>query len=60
MKAHTPNSTFTIGGVPCSADKFVVTESSVHRINFCTESPSIANLHTATSNRKKQQLNNHL
>jgi hypothetical protein len=31
------NSTFAIGGVPCSADSFVVAESSVPRINICAE-----------------------
>jgi hypothetical protein len=34
------NSTFAIGGVSCSADSFVVTESSVLRINICGESPA--------------------
>jgi len=29
------NSTFTIGGVSCSEDCFIVTESSVLRINIC-------------------------
>ena len=36
----TANSTFAIGGVSCSADSFVVTESSVLRINICGESPA--------------------
>jgi len=31
------NSTFAIGGAPCSADSFVVAESSVLRINICAE-----------------------
>ena len=31
------NSTFAIGGVSCSADSFVVAESSVLRINICGE-----------------------
>ncbi len=35
VKARTHNSTFAIGGVLCSADSFVVTESSVLRINIC-------------------------
>jgi hypothetical protein len=40
------NSTFAIGGVLCSADSFVVTESSVLRINICLKSLPIANLQT--------------
>ena len=36
----TANSTFAIGGVQCSADTFVVTESSVLRINICAEKPA--------------------
>lgn len=31
------NSKFTLGGVSCSADSFVVTESSVLPINICGE-----------------------
>ena len=34
------NSTFAIGGVSCSADTFVVAESSVLRINICAEKPA--------------------
>jgi hypothetical protein len=34
MKARTHNSTLAIGGVSCSADSFVVAESSVLRINI--------------------------
>jgi len=34
------NSTFAIGGVSCSADSFVVAESSVLRTNFCAEKPA--------------------
>ncbi|MDP1727389.1 MAG: hypothetical protein Q8M15_11450 [Bacteroidota bacterium] len=34
------NSTFAIGGVSCSADSFVVTESSVLRINICGKKPA--------------------
>jgi len=34
------NSTFAIGGVSCSADSFVVTESSVLRMNICAEKPA--------------------
>ena len=33
----TPNSTFAIGGVSCSADSLVVAESFVLRINFSGE-----------------------
>ncbi len=36
----TANSTFAIGGVLCSADSFVFTESSVLRMNICTEKPA--------------------
>jgi len=34
------NSTFAIGGVSCFADSFVVTESSVLRINICGKKPA--------------------
>jgi hypothetical protein len=34
------NSTFAIGGVSCSADSFVVAESSVLRMNICTKKPA--------------------
>jgi hypothetical protein len=34
------NSRFAIGGVSCSADSFVVTGSSVLRINICAENPA--------------------
>jgi hypothetical protein len=34
------NSTLAIGGVSCSADSFVVAESSVFRTNFCAKSPA--------------------
>ena len=34
------NSTFAIGGVSCSADSFVVTESAVLRMNICAEKPA--------------------
>ena len=37
------NSTFAIGGASCSADSFVVTESSVLRMNICAENHAIAN-----------------
>ena len=35
------NSTFAIGGVSCSADSFVVTDSSVLRMKFCGKSPAL-------------------
>jgi len=34
------NSRFAIGGVSCSVDSFVVTESSVLRMNICAEKPA--------------------
>jgi len=34
------NSTFAIGGVSCSADSFVVAESSVLQMNICAEKPA--------------------
>jgi hypothetical protein len=34
------NSTFAIGGVSCSADSFVVAESSVLRTGICGENPA--------------------
>ena len=34
------NSTFAIGGVRCSADTFVVAESSVFRINIYAKNPA--------------------
>ena len=34
------NSIFAIGGVSCSADSFVVAESSVLRISICAEKPA--------------------
>jgi hypothetical protein len=37
---RTANSTFAIGGVSCSADSLVVTESFVLRINFCGKNPA--------------------
>jgi len=39
-EARTANSTFAIGGVSCSADSFVVAESSVLRINICAKKPA--------------------
>jgi hypothetical protein len=41
------NSTFAIGGVSCSADTFVVTESFVLRINICGKKPA----HRKSANR---------
>ncbi len=40
MKKPAPNSTFAIGGVSCSAESFVVTESAVLRMNICAEKPA--------------------
>ena len=37
---RTANSTFAIGGVSCSGDSFVVTESSVLRMNICAKKPA--------------------
>jgi hypothetical protein len=39
-RSSAANSTFAIGGVSRSADSFVVTESSVLRINICAENPA--------------------
>jgi hypothetical protein len=36
------NSTFAIGGVSSPLDNFVVTESSVLRINFCSKIATFA------------------
>ena len=44
------NSTFAIGGVSCSADSFVVAESSVLRINICGKKPA----HRKSAKRYKQ------
>ena len=41
------NSTFAIGGFSFSADSFVVIESSVLRMNICTEKPA----HRKSANR---------
>ena len=40
IEQHTANSTFAIGGVSCSADSFVVTESFVLRMNICAKNPA--------------------
>ncbi len=34
------NSTLTIGGVSCTADRFLVAERSVLRTNICAEKPA--------------------
>jgi hypothetical protein len=39
-ESRTHNSTFAIGGVSCSADSFVVAESSVLRINISGRKPA--------------------
>jgi hypothetical protein len=39
-EARTANSTFALGGVSCSADSFVVAESSVLRINISGKNPA--------------------
>jgi len=44
------NSTFAISGVLCSADSFVVAESSVLRINICGEKPA----YRKSANRYRQ------
>ena len=44
------NSTFAIGGVSCSADSFVVAESSVLRINICGKKPA----HRKSAKRYRQ------
>ncbi len=49
-EAHAHNSTFAIGGVSCSADTFLVIESSVLRINICGEKPA----HRKSAKRYRQ------
>lgn len=44
------NSTYPKGGVSCSKDSFADKESSVPRINICTEKPAILNLQTVSGN----------
>jgi hypothetical protein len=46
-KTPAGNSTFAIGGVSCSADSFVVAESSALRIKICAENPA----HRKSANR---------
>jgi hypothetical protein len=40
QESRTHNSTSAIGGVSCSAESFVVKESSVLRMNICGEKPA--------------------
>ncbi len=40
MKSTGHNSTFAIGGVLCLEGSFVIKESSVLRMNICTEKPA--------------------
>ncbi|MCB9309489.1 MAG: hypothetical protein H6567_05465 [Lewinellaceae bacterium] len=47
MRKKHYNSTFAIGGVSCSADTFVVAESSVVRMNIYAEKPA----HRKSANR---------
>ncbi len=44
------NKGFAIGGVSCSADSFVVAESSVRRMNICGKNPA----HRKSANRWQQ------
>ncbi len=39
-EAHTPNSTFAIGGVSCSTDSLEVAESFLLRINISGKNPA--------------------
>ena len=48
--ARTANSTFAIGGVQCSADSFMVAESSMLRINICGKNPA----HRKSAKRYRQ------
>ena len=49
MKSTGHNSIFAIGGVSCSANSFVVSESAVIRIKICAEKPT----HRKYANRYK-------
>jgi len=40
VKMAAANNIFATGGITCSAHSFVVTESSVFRMNICTEKPT--------------------
>jgi hypothetical protein len=44
------NSTFAIGDISCSTDSFVITESSMLRMNICAEKPA----HRKSANRWQQ------
>lgn len=54
-RTTTANSTFAIGGVSCTADSFVVAESSVLRINICGKNPA----HRKSANRYQQAIQHH-
>ena len=41
----TANSTFAIGGVPCSNYSFVVNQTLVFQIKFCGKSPAVKPYH---------------
>lgn len=55
-KARTANSTFAIGGVSYSEDRFVLAESLVLRINICAEKPA----QSKSANRYLQYTQNHV
>lgn len=40
-EAHTHNSTYPKGGVSCSKDSFVVSQTLVFQIKFCGKSPAL-------------------
>lgn len=48
------NSTFAIGGVSCSADSFVVAESSVLRMKFSGKNPAFAKQQNVGNNVEKK------
>jgi hypothetical protein len=52
QRTTTANSTFAIGGVSCFADSFVVTGSSVLRINISGKKPA----HRKSAKRYRQWL----
>jgi hypothetical protein len=41
QERHTHNSTYPKGGVSCSAERFVVAESSVLQMKFSGENPAL-------------------
>jgi len=41
MRSTAHNSSYPKGGVSCSADSFVVAESSVLRMNICGKNPAL-------------------